>query len=173
MRTLALLLLLSAYLCSCSSGLESDDDDGFNPGDSFYKFSIGDPYNSPTDFNHDFEGIETEWNLSSGIAVLGPEDIGEPVARLQLTFTATSDGDSVAITDAVLAYSNLRTGDASNLDSRLYKLSSTNKLIAVDGVNQNHLYISESNIPLINMERIDPQGSGEIIDVRFYFNATD
>lgn len=108
---LAVVLLLCI---SCDSGLESEGDEA--PFESSYV--LGFPA-----FGDDlvFRGVETEWNLSSGIVVLGPEETGEPLARLELHLVVNpSDSTSAVISSAILSTSNVRVGTSEELDSRLY-----------------------------------------------------
>jgi hypothetical protein len=71
---------------------------------------------------HFENGKKTEWNLSSGIAVLGPEETGEPLARLQFTISqgsSASNASGVAnISSAILSWSNLRSVGSGNPSTR-------------------------------------------------------
>lgn len=166
MKTIYISIFSLMFLCSCgSSGLESDNNEGNS--ESKYWFDM-----QSEDISSELSGIETEWNIGPGIVVLGPEETGEPLGRLELTLGATNEENEVSVDAAILSWSNVRTGTASEIDARLYILSGTGPTCMIDSINAANIDTGV-RFCVMDMERIDSVGAGEIISVAFYFNATD
>lgn len=158
-------VILIVFICSCQSGLQPD----------------GGEVNSESTYQIDAQelgilsGVETAWNLNSGIAVLGPEETGEPLGRLEFTLRqGTVDSDSIYIDRAIFSWSNLRSGSPPALDARLYTLSSAQDLCRVLSINTTNVTVTgPSGFCALNMVRIDQAGAGESLSLVFSANATD
>ena len=186
MKVLPALLLLSVItVLSCDSGLESEGDE--NPLESSYVMALSSNNNSVNEGI--FAGVETEWNLSSGIVVLGPEEevlepgeSGGPLARLELHLVRNpSDSTSAVISSATLATSNVRVGTSEELDSRLYTGGAGDgevpecdgdlcELCGIRSISSAH--ITTDGPCLFEMELVGGEGP-ETIRVNVGFTATD
>lgn len=163
-----ILLATFLLLAGCESGLESDGEEV--NAEPYYKFAIGSTMeDSDTQV---FEGVKTEWNLSSGIAVLGPEDEGEPLGRLELVIGATNDDSKVAIDVATLSTTDVRVGTGEELNAKLYALSGTFEC-PVTSINSAHITIPQ--ICFIEMDRVivNQNDVAEHIIVGIGFTAVD
>ena len=153
------------FLASCKSNLESDD--GGVDTESTYNMAI--------DGLGIYEGTETAWGFGTGIVVLGPEETGEPLARLEFDVRqGTVNSDSVYINRAILSWSNVRSGEPSEIDARLYVLNAPVTQCTILAINETNIELSgRSGRCGLPMRRIDQNGSGEVIAVSFTANAVD
>ena len=168
-----------ALLLACNSGLSPDG--GEYDSVSWYRLAIGcSDEGCETDSVRVFDGVRTEWNLSSGIVVLGPEDpvagdtTNGPLARLELLIGATGTDGVVAIDGATLSTSEVRVGTSEEANPKLFTLTSQGGAeMGVAAINSNN--IKRSDLVIIEMERvIVHQGDApETILVGFKFNAVD
>lgn len=167
MVSMVTLLFLS---CDGSQGEDLDPLEGESTMEPGYELTVGIP--SGNENHQTFKGTETEWNLSSGIVVLGPEDIGEPLARLEMAMRITEENDAIEIFRAILSWSDKRTNETGPVDARLYVLS-RNYNITFDAMD-NAKIIRESWFT-IKMDRVQNSSAdpAETIDVMFKFHATD
>ncbi|MFN1835280.1 hypothetical protein AB2B38_008460 [Balneola sp. MJW-20] len=165
MRDVVLWVVMFVFFYSCQSGLQSDGGEV----DSESRYSINSQELGV------LSGVETDWNLSSGIAVLGPEETGEPLGRLEFTLRQGSvDLDSIYIERAVFSWSNLRSGNPSAVDARLYSLSVTQKQCRVTSINVSNVTVTgPSGNCVLDLVRIDQNGAGESLQISFFANAVD
>ena len=172
--TLALLL----FVClSCNSGLESDEEPVGK--DSEYRLIITRGQTQ----QQTFFGIETEWNIDSGIVVLGPEEEGEPLARLELHLVLNpSNANSAIVASAILSTSNLRSGPPESIDARLYTGGAPDGAVPERDGDLGEIcdirFITGAQITtdgpcIFEMERTDQNGPPETIVVNAGFTATD
>ena len=130
-----------------------------------------------------YAGVETEWNLDAGIVVLGPEEFGEPLARLELHLVVNPSASSSAIVpSAILSTSNLRSGPPGAIDARLYTGGASEgevpelagdlgEICDIRFINRDQ--ITTDGVCILEMERVDQNGPPETIIVTTGFTATD
>jgi hypothetical protein len=174
-RPVALTFVL-LFSLACNSGLESDEE--AVDKDSEYQLTIrrGQTFEL-------YMGTETEWNLDAGIVVLGPEETGEPLARLELHLVANSSTpNSAIVASAILSTSNLRSGPPGAIDARLYTGGASEgevpERVGDLGEICDIRFVSSAQITTdgpcsFEMERIDQNGPPETIIVTTGFTATD
>ncbi len=165
--TLIIAIIFPSIFLSCNSELDNiDGDSDMEPG---YEIKI----TNGSGGTQTFSGVETDWDIDTGIVVLGPEDEGEPLARLQITLKKA--GESVEISDAILSTQNLRviTNPAEG-DARLYELAGSSILL-FDIIEMNSAKVISDGSHTIDMDRVQVYSTdpAEEIKVEFKFHATD
>jgi len=156
---------------SCQSHLHPND--GGYDADPYYNIYFNSEANPE---GHTFEGVKTEWNLNSGILVLGPEDTGEPLARLQLTLSVGLD-NYIRIVSGSLSTTDVRTGTSEELNAKLYTfvdyVDNGGHGIIPNEINSTNVKIDP--YILITMERVivNENDVPETISLGAKFNAVD
>ncbi|NNM32051.1 MAG: hypothetical protein HKO53_03245 [Gemmatimonadetes bacterium] len=144
------------FTLGCSSGLESDGQVvDAEPG---YRLALLEPGEGSTGYVPLVDGVRTEWNLSSGIVVLGPEDQdlapgdpGPPLYRLELHLGATIENGEVAVDLVRYSTTDATVGTPQQLNGKLYALAAP-VICAVESISAAHITVSE--ICEISLERV-------------------
>lgn len=153
-RVVVSLLLL---LClGCSSTLVSDEEPvDVEPG---YVFGLLESGGANSHYVPFATGVRTEWNLSNGIVVLGPEEevlgpgeSGPPQYRLELHLRATGQDGQASILVAMYSTTDVQFGTGEELNGKLYTLGAE-KTCSVESISAGHIAVTE--ICDIRLERV-------------------
>lgn len=169
---------LLVFSLACSSGLESDGQPvDVEPG---YRLGLVESLESDNSgYVPIVDGLRTEWNLGSGIVVLGPEDevlspgeAGPPLRRLELHLGATEGNGTVAIDNAIYSTTDVQFGTAEELNGKLYTLAAS-RTCSVTSISDGH--ISVLDVCRFQVERVlvTQNALPETLNLGVTFTAVD